>query len=269
MNEGKLLGKGMTAEVYKWGSSRVLKLFFDGYGDDRIQYEAKIGDIVHEAGVPSPCIFDIIEVNGRKGIVFQRIFGKTLSKHIEVKPWKICYYAKQMAGLHYKIHKYSADRLPSQKERLAIKIRHSSKILGDKGKRILEYMESLPNGNSICHGDIHFNNIIVSEKGLVAVDWNSACKGNPSGDVARTCLMIISPPSSFGALDITNILSYYTRRLICSAYLHEYIRLAKIRLEDIDAWILPVAAAKLKDKRPGEKKWLMNIIDIYMEEYNV
>jgi aminoglycoside phosphotransferase (APT) family kinase protein len=174
-----------------------------------------------------------------------------------------------MARFHYKIHKYSSDRLPTQKERFTTKMRKSSKKLGDKKRRILDYMDSLPYGNSVCHGDLHFKNIIISDKGPVAIDWNSGYRGNPLGDVARTCLMINLPLKSSDNSNILKMLSDYPRRLIYQTYLDEYMRLAKVTFEDIDAWMLPVAAARFKDKRPEEHKWLMDIIDKHLEKYNV
>jgi uncharacterized protein (TIGR02172 family) len=269
MKKGKLTGKGMTAEVYEWGHDRVLKLYFERFSDDWIRNEAKKGYTVYEAGVPSPAVFEMVEIEGRKGLILQRIFGKSILSHIEVEPWKLYYYAQQTAGLHHRIHKYTADDLPSQKERFSYTIKCSSEILGDKVSRILDYVESLPNGISVCHGDLHFNNIIVSDDKLVAIDWNSAYKGNPLGDVARTCMIINSPAMPPGTSNIMAMLSQYTKGLIYWNYLSEYMRLNKVRFEDIDAWILPVAAAKLKDKNHREKKWLMDIINKRLEKLDM
>jgi uncharacterized protein (TIGR02172 family) len=266
MIKGELIGEGMTAEVYAWGKDRVLKLYFDRFRGDWITNEAKIGHILHEVGVPSPEVFDIIDVEGRKGLIFQRIFGKSILKHLEEEPWRLYYYAQKTAGLHYKIHKYSADGLPSQKERFLNTINRSSRILGDKKPKILDYIQGLPSGASICHGDLHFNNIIVSGDKLVATDWNGAYTGNPLGDVARTCMIMNSPAMPPGTPSIIAMPFQYTKWLTYWYYITEYMRLSKARFEDIDAWTLPVAAAKLKDKIPGEEKWLMDIINKRLEQ---
>lgn len=256
----------MTAEVYEWGHDKALKLYHKWFSNEWVEYEAKIGRIVHEAGVSSPAVFDTIDVDGRKGVLFQKIFGKPMLKQIEAEPWKLYYFAQQIAGFHIKIHKCSADNLPSQKERFAVSIGRSQRILGDRKRRILDYIESLPDGESVCHGDFHFNNIIVSRNDLIAVDWTNAYKGNPLGDVARTCMMISSPAASQRHFDAMNIMSQYVKWSTYWGYLNEYMRLSRVRLEDIDAWKLPVAAAKLKDKVPGEEKWLLNIIDKCLEQ---
>jgi uncharacterized protein (TIGR02172 family) len=267
MEKGELLGKGMTAEVYKWGQDKVLKLYIDNYNEEWVKREVVIGQKIHEAGVPSPMVFDMVEIDGRKGVIFQRIFGKTILSIVETEPWMLCSFVKQMAGFHYKIHKCSTDGIPSQKEKFALAIKLSSEILGDKVKKILNYVDRLPEGDNICHGDLYFSNIIVSNNKLVAIDWSSGYIGDPSGDLARTCLIINSPAISLGTPDIVAAMYTYTNRLVYWTYLNEYMRVAKIKSVNIDAWMLPVAAARLKDKIPGEEKWLRKIINKRLDSF--
>jgi uncharacterized protein (TIGR02172 family) len=269
MKKGKLIGKGMTAEVYEWGQDKALKLYFDKFSEAWIKNEAQIGSAIHKADVPSPEVFGIIDVEDRKGLIFQRIFGKPLLSHIKEEPWKLYYYTQQLAQLQYKIHQCSADGLPSQKERFEAKIKSSSRILGNLEKKILDYLESLPDGKSVCHGDFHINNIIKSSNELVVVDWTSAYLGNPLGDVARTILMMLSPSKPQGTPDYLWALTQKTKWLTYWIYLSEYMRLSKARFENIDAWIIPAAAAKLRDNLPGEEKWLIDTIKERLKHCNV
>ncbi|NLD47147.1 MAG: phosphotransferase [Clostridiaceae bacterium] len=265
MQKGILLGKGMTAEVYEWGQDKVLKLYYEVFSNEWINHEAKVGKAVHKAGIPSPAVFETISVGNRKGTIFERIFGKPLLKHLEAEPWKAHYLTQQSAELQIKIHKYSSENLPSQKDNLTSKINPASRILGSKKDIIIEYLKNLPDGNSVCHGDFHFNNIIVSDKGLIPVDWTNAYLGNPFGDVARTWLILNSPSRFTELFNIMSTSYHYTKQLPYWQYLNEYIRLSNASFESIDEWILPIAAAKLADRIPGEEKWLMNIINARLE----
>jgi len=268
MEKGKLIGKGMTAEVYEWEKDRVLKLFADRYNQDWVKVEAKKGSAVHNAGISSPSVFDVIDVDGRTGIILQQIYGKSMLREIQEEPWKSYLFAQKLARFHYKIHQYSSDELPSQRERFAFTINRSSKLDGETRNKIIDYVDSLPNGKSICHGDLHFNNVIISNKKLVAIDWSSAYQGNPLGDVARTCMMMSSPSSPIRIPDVISSFFQYAKWLIYWTYLNEYMRLSKAKFEDIDAWMLPVAAAKLKDKVHGDEKWLMDIINKRLKQFN-
>jgi uncharacterized protein (TIGR02172 family) len=266
MEKGELLGKGMTADVYKWGQDKVIKLFKEGYREEWIKREAAIGRKIHEAGVPSPAVFDMVEIDGRRGIILQRIFGKSMLALLVKEPWRFLSLVQQLAGFQQKIHEFSTEGLPSQKERFSQVIALSSGILGDKAKKIIEFVDTLPEGDSICHGDLYLGNIMVSNDKLVAIDWSSAYRGDPSGDVARTCLLINTPAVPPGIPDIVGTMSTFPKWMTCRLYLNEYIRASKDKLENLDAWMLLVAAARLKSRIPGEEKWLMEIIDKQLKQ---
>lgn len=261
MNKGELLGKGMTAEVYKWGEDKVLKLFLEGFKEEYINLEASNGKKLHEAGVPSPEVFDIVEIDGRKGIIFERILGNTMTDAFIKEPWKFINFIKQMSRFHSEIHKFSASDIPTQKERLEKTIRRSSEILGDRLDKILNYVDSLPGGNTICHGDFYLSNIMISGKKLVAIDWMSGYRGDPASDIARTYMMINTHATIPGTPHFMTSMADFPKSMTYKIYLNEYLKNSNIDTKRIDAWMLPVAASRLKDWVPGEKKWLMGIID--------
>ena len=190
MEKGDLLGKGMTADVYQWGQDKVLKLYKEGYREEWIKREGAIGRKIHEAGVPSPAIYDMVEIDGRKGIILQRIFGKSMLAILEKEPWRFRSFVQQLAGFQHVIHQCTNEGLPSQKERFSQTIALSSEILGEKAKKVIDFIDMLPEGDSICHGDLYLGNIMVSNDKPVAIDWSCAYRGDPSGDVAGTCLII-------------------------------------------------------------------------------
>jgi Ser/Thr protein kinase RdoA (MazF antagonist) len=52
------------------------------------------------------------------------------------------------------------------------------------------YMDGLPEGNRLCHFDFHPDNVILTDKGPITIDWMTACKGEPVADAARTFIML-------------------------------------------------------------------------------
>ena len=265
MSKGKLLGKGATAEVYAWGENQVLKLYFTRFGDDWISREAEVGRRVHQAGVPSPEVFGVIETEGRKGLLMERVTGKSMLWHVAAKPLEVCRYAEKLAVFQFEIHRHSGEGLPLQKERFTSLINDSKTILGARISRILEHLQHLPEGFCVCHGDLHFDNILCTGKGLVAIDWTHGCRGNPLGDVARTCLMFQSPTIPQGTPGIALAPYQFAKQVTLLAYIGEYMRLAKVGYDGIGTWMMPVAAARLREKVPGEAEWLMGIIDAQLK----
>lgn len=263
MGKGALIGKGMTAEVFEWEQDKVLKLYFHWVTDKWVEDEANIGKAIYQTGIQSPEVFDVIEnEEGRKGIIFELIDGKSLLEILLNNPWRLFSFAGRMARIHYDIHSHSIDNLTSAKDKLTKVIANISILTQDKINNIIGYLEGLPTGDSICHGDFHPDNILVREKGNeVVIDWTNAYSGCPLSDVARTRILITTPYMPTGTSKVLNLVSVILKKLLYSAYLREYLRLSKANCIDIDAWILPIAAARLSENIPGEEKWLLDIID--------
>lgn len=259
--KGALIGHGLCAEVFAWGSDQVLKLFFDWAKPDWVRHEAEVGAIVHEAGIPAPAVYGIVEENGRHGILYQKINGKSMLSLMEANPRLIVHYMKQLARIQAEIHKVRAPWIPGQKGFLTDAIQESAPLLQDRTEKIIKFLERLPDDTQVCHGDFHPDNIIMAEEKAFVIDWSNASSGNALGDVARTYLMLNSPYVPGNHLSGEKLLLKAFKKFMTATYLREYRRLTKTKQKDIDIWILPLAAARLREKVPGEEKWLLSLID--------
>lgn len=247
--------------MYEWGEGQALKLYYEGFPSEWIHHEAEIGRMVQAAGVPAPKVYDVIAENGRRGLVYERIDGPSLLRAIQASPLRMKKYVREMARLHADIHRCSSPELPRQKEYLTQAIQVSHELLGDRMEAILEYLETLPEGIQVCHGDFHPDNVLLSAGQLVAIDWTNAHSGNPLEDAARTSLMFLSPFTPPGTSPVVNFLLRRVRPMMNRTYLKEYCRTSRTCLEDVHAWLLPVLAARLRENVPGEREWLLRLID--------
>lgn len=261
MEKGKLIGRGRTAEVFEWGEDKVVKLFMDWYKEDWIIRDAKTEDTVFKSGLPCPGVFGIVEVEGLKGIVYQRIDGKTMLNNVSEKPIKILSCGKDLAQLHYEMHRVQVEGLVPQLGKMVYSISATEKLSEDQKKKIIEKLSNLPHGQSVCHGDFHPDNIMQNTAESLIIDWSTVTVGNPLSDVARTCLILSSPYLPLGMSKVTVALIKMSRKMIKSSYLKHYIKLAKVKRKDIDVWILPHAAARLIEEVTGEEKWLLKLIN--------
>lgn len=261
MPEGALIGKGRTAEVYEWGDGKILKLYYDWYRPEWITQEERIGEALKESGVPAPQIYESCELEGRIGLVYERIDGRSMLSRIMASPAGASSCARAMARLHVQIHRCTTDRLPGQKEELEQLIQQSRPLLQHRTDRICEILRTLPDGQAVCHGDFHPDNVLVQESQSFAIDWTNANMGHPLCDVARTSLMFLSPYLPEGTPKAMGPLMKLSKRLLNRAYLREYCKLSGADLRAIRSWVLPVAAARLRENVPGEEKWLLALID--------
>src|SRR4051794_4897286 len=75
---GEKIGEGAFSEVYAWAPGQVVKLFKAGVSSQFGPYEARMIRAVFAAGLPVPEVFGEVRLDGRFGIVLQRLDGPTL-----------------------------------------------------------------------------------------------------------------------------------------------------------------------------------------------
>jgi len=259
MGKGQIIGLGRTAEIFAWSDDRVLKLFRDGWSRQSVEKEENIARAVYEAGLPVPTVHGIVEIEGRHGIIYERVDGPSMLEELLSKPGEAGKFVEAFAELHAEMHSLKVTALPSQRRRLEEKIR-AAEVLSEEGRKAaLRVLHALPDGDVLCHGDFHPDNILMSSKGPVVIDWVDATQGNPQADVARTILLIRQgemPPGKFESEQIRSL-----RDLFMKAYLRLYSEIRSVSLEQIDVWRLPVVAARLSERIPEEESRLLKIID--------
>ena len=185
-----MVGRGASADVLAWGEGRVVKLFFPQYAY-AVDMELERARAVHALGAPCPAPFEKVELDGRQGIVFERIDGPLLRASLSPDPEAIARVAERHAALHRAIH---ALRVPADSKlpRLREWIRRylASAVPEGARERALAELAALPDDTGLCHNDFHPGNVIARGEELVVVDWVNASSGPLSLDVARSYVLI-------------------------------------------------------------------------------
>ncbi|MGH7563461.1 MAG: phosphotransferase family protein [Gemmatimonadota bacterium] len=253
------IGEGHKSEVFVLPDGRILKLFFPHFAY-LAEMEAHLSGLLAQAGVHAPRVDEILEVDGRPGIVFGNLReGQTLSKAVRSRPWRTQAMARELAKIHAAVHECSAPELPSQRERIDDQIRAATVLSDEARGTALETLRTLPDGATVCHNDVHMLNVVVCPGGAMIIDWVLATRGNPLADVATAALQLRfgEPPGSFAArwpLEAGRALFRHT-------YLRHYLRLRSCRREELARWRLPAAAA-LAGRREGTmRQQLLQCVD--------
>jgi Ser/Thr protein kinase RdoA (MazF antagonist) len=246
------LALGRTAEIYPWGENQVLKLFYDWFSLEDIEYERKIALATQETGLPVPAAGEIVRVAGRNGLVYQRLDGEPLQKRLIRRPWLVIKYARRSAALHAEMHtkRVKAD-IPQQKAKLARKIRAAG-LPSEVEIRILSHLQRMPEGDYLCHGDFHPGNILVTQEGERIIDWIDSTIGNPLADVARTTIILL------GAADcqVGNPFLKGFIRFYHWIYRRAYFSLQPAGKAEYRRWLPIVAAARLSERITELERWL-------------
>ncbi len=266
MEKGALVGEGRTAEIYAWGEDKVLKLFRSGWSKETAEHEAKFARLVQEAGVNTPFLSAVLEVEGRPGLIYQRINGSTMLQAITQNPLKLRYYARKLAEIQVAMHRSTAPGLPSQRERLQFYIDNAPSLTPATKERLQACLESMPVGTVVCHGDFHPDNILLSANDPVVIDWSNACHGNPIADLARSCVIMsfgaIPPGTSFFQKIVITIF----RRLLIFSYRRHYLKLHPDTQAEFRHWFALVASARLIERIPEEEKALLRVVEKYIRD---
>jgi len=266
MEKGEVIGKGRAAEVIYWDNNRVLKLFYKDFPHNIIDYQFKVDTFIGKIFPNCPKAFEKIEENGRIGIVYEYIEGVILTDFMGKKIKSVGKGIRMLAEIHVEMHKYKIKDINSQKNTFKLAINQTNLLDDDQKKEIIKYIEKLPDGDTICHGDLHPENIMVSKNKLYVIDWSNAYSGNPNGDVARTFYAIkygLAPSDEY-TLKKSFIHRFFfkaIKSLVAKTYLKHYLKLTGISLKEIKQWDLAIYAARLRDPVPLEYDNLLKMIN--------
>ncbi len=246
---------GRTAEIYAWHNGQVLKLFYDWFGLDDIKYELRIAQEVKTSGLPVPAAGEIIHVNGRNGLTYQRIEGISMLERMSRRPWNCFYYARRMAELHAEMHTSTIQaNIPPLHQKLINKITHAEPLSSTHRSKTLALLETMSEGNWLCHGDFHPGNIIISAQGEIIIDWIDASLGNPLADLARTTII------SLGAAETNQTQNQFLKfffRVFHTIYIQRYFSILPGGENEYSRWLPIVAAARLSENIPELEEWLI------------
>lgn len=189
----QLVARGNTSDIYAWTAGTVVKVLRPGIPGQWASIEADITRRVHAAGIPVPATDGVIEVDGRIGIVFERIDGPTMWQVMKGSPADVPRLVDVLVGLQQELHATSVRGLPDLARRLASKIDEAVQVTAAERQEAQALLATMDRGGVVCHGDIHPANIVVASEHMVILDWFDAASGHPMADLVRSSLLMRPP----------------------------------------------------------------------------
>jgi len=267
-----LVGQGRTAEIFGWGEGRALRLYRVGASRDWVQRELRAFRLVNDAGIPSPTVYPsnsadgLVEIEGRLGFVMDRIDGPTMLQLLTERPWTLWPFAHALAGFHLSMHRLTAQDLPSQRERFHFVIGRLADELGETiTTQLRSRLDELGDGCVVCHGDFHPDNVILSDRGPIIIDWGPASAGAPAADVAWTVYLFRHGAFPPGMARWQKGLLTMFRRFFLAIYRRAYSHNSAFSWNEVEGWGPVIAAIRLGDGIPEERE---NLLRILHEEFS-
>ncbi len=158
MPPGTLLARGRAADVFEAGSGRVLRRYREGEGGDTA-VEATAMEHARRHGYPVPAVYEA----GGRDLVLERIDGPTMLADLGRRSWLVRRHGATLAELHRRLHEIPAPT---------------------------DLRAPLGRGEVLVHFDLHPENVLMSPRGPVVIDWSNASRGDAADDVALTWVIL-------------------------------------------------------------------------------
>jgi aminoglycoside phosphotransferase (APT) family kinase protein len=164
---GELLARGRAADVYAYGDRHVLRRYRTDHDN---LYEAAVMQHVVAHGYPAP---EVVEVAGRD-LVMERLDGPTMLVDLEKRPWRMRRHTATLAGLLHRLHDLPVPAWAAQ--------RHEG-------------------GTQLVHLDLHPDNVMLTSRGPVVIDWTNAGRGDADAEIADLWLVLSTADAPATGLD--------------------------------------------------------------------
>ncbi|MCQ2594037.1 MAG: phosphotransferase [Treponemataceae bacterium] len=181
----EIIGKGNTAEVYDIGDGKVCKLFVAGYPKEAVEHEYENAVFMMNSGLKVPKVYQMAEENGRSGIIYQKVEGKSLFKWM-FENSKFEEGIKILADLHKSVLACKYSQGMNYKDFIKV-------IIAGRDQNALDILSSLPEGDTLCHGDFHLENILIDQnQNITLIDFMNVCRAPAEYDIARSYFFLVN-----------------------------------------------------------------------------
>ncbi len=189
---GDLVARGNTSDVWQWTATTVVKVLRPDIPRHWAALEADITQRVHEAGLPVPATDGVVEVDGRPGVVLERIDGLSMWSQMKADPAELPRLVEVLVDLQSEVLLGRSARWGARPRVAAARQdrRGRSSCRRKNGGEAQALLAGLPVGSALCHGDMHPANLLMSARGPIIVDWFDAAVGYPLADLARSSLLM-------------------------------------------------------------------------------
>lgn len=255
------IAEGREAEVFVRHDGLVVKLMRKAGDASRVDREAAALRALAAEGLPAPQVHDVVRIDGRPGLVVDRLPGESLLTYLGRNPLIVDRVALSMARAHASMHELAAPaQLPDLNDELRLRIEGAATLPEQLRVTALKVLASLPQGDRLCHGDFHPGNILGDPGAPVVIDWADASRGDPMSDMIRTAVLLRVGKPPPGASALIRVLAPINGSLLSARYVAHYRRCRDIHDSNFTRWRLVRAAAQVGEPIPEEHPALIRII---------
>ncbi len=246
---GELILTHNNKRIYR--NDGVITKVFDhnSYRFSDVCQEAMYTSFAKELGLNVPEVYNVYPVGDDFALELEEIKGPTLAQLIDDNPSDRRKYIKQLVKVQLDVvlGRYCDDLILQRMKDKFHKRISSSGLEASTRYDLHVRLNSFPDHNKLCHGDMAPHNLILCGDRYYILDWAHATVGNASGDAATTYLLFILAGKEKEA----------------EIYINEFCKRSDIARQVIEQWISIASVSKLvKTEDPEKRALLMRNINV-------
>lgn len=247
----KKIGEGAKGIVYEIDDETIIKVYKDKDCINEIVSERECAKKALVMGVPTAIPFDIVLVGDKFGSVFELVAAKTVTDNIISNPDKQDELVAEYAKLMREMHEITDDgsfgiTLPKIKDEVRNWAAFTKDRFADEVyQKICKFADEMEDVDNILHGDGHPNNVMCTRDGMILIDMDTLCLGDPKADLAVVYAAlvgykVVDAVNDFIPMDIEQT------KAIWNMFLHEYYKGAsEEEIVGVEQWCKKFAYLRL------------------------
>ena len=259
----KIIGSGACGECYRLDDETIIKLYYPHISKEEIEKEKLLAKKAFVMGVPTAISYDIVECDGRSGVVYELLNCKTLAELLREDTNFIHFdeYIKLYAEMCKQIHSIDGKDalLPTFKDLNRVDIPNVTDISEEERDYLYKFLDIVPDRTTCIHGDLNPNNVMFQDGELRIIDMGEFSTGIYLFDISRLVFTFEFAPDR--SVDINNFykLPHATLDRVYNSFVKYYfgydsIEEASKHIEDGE-WLYPLAWFRVVTSMLKANRW--------------
>lgn len=266
----KMIGSGACGECFRIDDETIVKLYYSKVSNEEIENEKALAKKAFVMGVPTAISYDIVECDGRKGVVYELIKSKTVGELLRENENDKEKYLDLYADVCKKIHSIHTDdkEIPSFKDMNRNDIEKIIGITDEEKEYLYKFVDMIPDCDTCIHGDLNINNIMVENGECVLIDMGEFSTGTPLFDVSR--ILFSMKYANVGADEFNSFYKMNGKDVdyILDGFIHRYFGCdldTAIKTIPNGEWLLPLAWFRCCTGMIRGDKWPKEKVDMALD----
>lgn len=256
-------GEGYASTTYFTNDEdAMIKIYHDVVPYDELVKEKRFSVEAFKLGVPTPLSGDLIEVEGKQGLIFERIKTKTsIARMLADDYSRLDELAMEFAALGKRLHATLCNTsvFPNVKDIYKEYVDRFDGLNDEEKEAIKKFIDNTDNKDTCLHGDFHFGNVIVTaDNRKLFIDMGDFSYGDPLFDLGTLYFVTHNDRD-----DHSERIFHNTNAVLKEYYEHfaRYYYPYKT-LEEVDEMLKPFAALTVIHfaNKAGQKDWMVHYV---------